>query len=221
MNALSSSRRNAIAAVAVGVVAVVLVIVVVSRGSSGGSSASANRPSTTTTGKPSSSSTVAGDSATSEAPADGAAASGAPAGYQPPPLPLNVQVSSTENLRDGDEVTVHVTPTDGSNIYGLEAFICKPDATYLLDADIRPTQTGKCITRPLSAASGDYVKVAAAAPYQVADLTIKVGVGTDTYTTSNGQTVTITCGPGDPCTLVLKLQVPDTFGFQAYPLTFA
>lgn len=140
---------------------------------------------------------------------------------EPEPLPLDVSVSSTTGLSDGDAVSVHVTPHDGSSIFGLEAFICKPDATYLLDADIRPSQTGKCITKPLSGSSNDYVKVGVDPPYESADLDVRVGVGSDTFVTHKGDDVTITCGPGNPCQLVLKLQVPDSYGFQSYPLTFA
>lgn len=140
---------------------------------------------------------------------------------EPDPLPLEVSLSSTSGLSDGDAVSVHVTPHDGSSIFGLEAFICKADASYLLDADIRPSQTGKCITRPLSESSNDYVKVGVDPPYESADLDFRVGVGSDRFATQQGDEVTITCGPGNPCQLVLKLQVPDSYGFQAYPLTFA
>jgi hypothetical protein len=136
-------------------------------------------------------------------------------------IPLNVSVSNTTGLRDGDTVTVHVVPKPpGTVVYGFEMFICAPDQTFQLDADIRPTYTGKCITQALSASSGDYTKVAAAAPYTVADGSIKVGVGTNSYTTQQGKPVTIQCGPGHPCQLVLKLQFQDAYGFQAYPLTF-
>ena len=136
-------------------------------------------------------------------------------------IPLAVSVSNTSGLHDGDTVTVHVTPKDpGKVVYGFEMFICADGASFQLDADVRPTFTGKCIEQPLSTVSGDYIKVAAAAPYVSADGAIKVGVGTNSYTTQNGRPVTITCGPGNPCQLVLKLQFQDAYGFQAYPLTF-
>jgi hypothetical protein len=136
-------------------------------------------------------------------------------------IPLAVVASNTTDLRDGDTVTVRVTPKDpGKVVYGFEMFICADGSSFQLDADIRPTFTGKCIEHPLSTSSGDYVKVAAAAPYQSADGTMKVGVGTDSYTTQNGKSVTIACGPGHPCLLVLKLQFQDAYGFQALPLTF-
>lgn len=136
------------------------------------------------------------------------------------PLPLDVAVSNTSNLRDGSEVSLHVVPKAGSVIYGFEAFLCEGGTTFAGDSDIRPTLAGKCVSKPLSPDSDDYKEVPAAPPYQAADSTFRVGVGTDTYTMRDGKPVTITCGPGHPCQLVLKLQYPNDFGFAAYPLTF-
>lgn len=116
---------------------------------------------------------------------------------------------------------MHATPKDGSVIYGFEAFLCRAGTTFSFDADIRPTLTGKCITKPLSPASDDYKQVQAAPPFTAADTTFKVGVGVDTYETKDGQMTTITCGAGNPCTLVLKLQFPDGFGFRAIDLSYA
>ena len=136
-------------------------------------------------------------------------------------IPLAVAISNTSGLHDGDAVTVHVTPKDpGKVVFGFEMFICADGASFQLDADIRPAFTGKCIEHPLSTSSGDYVKVPAAAPYQSVNGTIKVGVGSDSFTTQNGKSVTIACGPAHPCQLVLKLQFQDAYGFQAYPLIF-
>lgn len=138
----------------------------------------------------------------------------------PPEIPLTVTVSSTANLVDGQAVKIHVTPNAGSDVYGVEVFVCAANTTFTLDADIRPSLTGKCITKRLSPTSLDYLNQAVPAPYQSADVSFPVGVGSDQYTTQRGQNVTITCGPGHPCQLVLKLQFPKGYGFRAYPLTF-
>jgi hypothetical protein len=141
-------------------------------------------------------------------------------GVQDPAIPLQVAVTGNTGLHDGDEVAVHVEPKDGSIVYGFEAIVCAGNAQFSVDADIRPTYTGKCITNPLSPSSQKYLAVKADPPFKVAEAKFKVGVGTNTYATRDGEPVAITCGPGSPCQLVLKLQYPNGFGFAAYPLTF-
>jgi len=136
------------------------------------------------------------------------------------PMPLKVSVSDTSHLRDGDTVSLHVVPEAGSQVYAFEAFLCAGGATFTDDADIRPLQTGKCVTQPLSAISDKYVQVRAAPPYQSVDGTFRVGVGSNTYTVRDGGPVTIACGPSHPCELVLKLQYPNSYGFAAYPLSY-
>ncbi|MDQ6927549.1 MAG: hypothetical protein M3159_02660 [Actinomycetota bacterium] len=136
------------------------------------------------------------------------------------PLPLDVTLSPTSNLHDGSEIALHVVPKQGSQIFGFEAFLCADKVPFSYDSDIRPTLSGKCVSKKLSPVSDDYEEVAAPPPYQSVDGTFRVGVGTDTYTMRDGKPVTITCGPGHPCQLVLKLQYPNDFGFAAYPLTF-
>jgi hypothetical protein len=210
----------------IGMVAAILLVAVIAfattRPSTGSSASSSDQTGTSSATDPGSR-TGADDPASTVAPVDSSTAASEPVASPPrtaPPVPLDVQVSSTDRMVDGQEVRIHISPQSGFSAYGAEAFLCKADATYLLDADIRPTQTGKCISTTLSVGSNDYVKVAAAPPYAGFDLAFKVGVGTDTYTMSNGQPVSVTCGPGHPCQLVLKLQFTNAFGFQAYPVTY-
>jgi hypothetical protein len=205
-------------------VAVVLVAVVAVAASRSSTDSSASAPDdgsvATTSADPSSSTSTDPGAAVGSPTTDAAGDPGAQTPRTAPPVPLDVQVSSTDRMVDGQEVKIHVSPQSGFAAYGAEAFLCKADTTFLLDADIRPTQTGKCISKPLSAGSNDYVRVAAPPPYGGFDLAFKVGVGTDSYAMSNGQQVSITCGPGHPCQLVLKLQFTKSFGFQAYPVTY-
>ena len=140
---------------------------------------------------------------------------------QPKSIPLNVQVSSTSNLHDGQTVSIHVTADPGSDIYGIEARLCASSAKITAETDFYPYQTGNCILQPLSADSDAHTQVAIAAPYQTADLTFRVGVGTDKFTTQQLKNVSITCGPGHPCQLVLLLQYPYGFGFKSYVVTYA
>lgn len=136
-------------------------------------------------------------------------------------LPATVRVSSTTALTDGQTIEVNVVPTSGSEVYGVEARLCRAGAQVQFDADMRPTQTGNCIADPLSDGSDAHVVVAGEPPYQSVDLTFRAGVGTSSYTTQDGDPATITCGPGSPCVLALKIQVPNGFGFRTYDVTFA
>lgn len=135
-------------------------------------------------------------------------------------IPLNVAVSNTKGLKDGDPVTIHVTPKPGSVVFGFEAFLCKSGTTYAFDADIRPDDTGKCVAHKLSPISDDYLEVRAQPPYTSADATFRVGVGTDTFQLTDGSPASVTCGPSNPCAVVLKLQYPNGFGFEAFPVTY-
>lgn len=228
MKSLSTRTYVVGGAIAIAIV-VVLVIIVAGGGSSESTDSTAGTTTTSASASSSSTATTVGEAAPSgdpgEAPADpGPGMQTGESGFQAPepaPLPLDVAVSNTDGLSDGDVVSVHVTPHQGSSIFGVEAFLCRPDTTYRTDSDVRPTQTGKCITAPLSANSIDYIEKAVAPPYDSADLDFRVGVGTNEYTSQEGEPVSITCGPGNPCNLVLKLQVPDSYGFMSYPITYA
>jgi hypothetical protein len=52
------------------------------------------------------------------------------------------------------------------------------------------------------------------------DLKFRVGEGTSTYKTQDGDPVSITCGHGHPCTLAVKFQIPNGYGFRTYPLEY-
>jgi hypothetical protein len=134
-------------------------------------------------------------------------------------IPLNVAVSNTKGLKDGDPVTIHVTPK-GSVVFGFEAFLCKGGTTYAFDADIRPDDSAKCVAHKLSPNSDDYLQVRTQPPYTSADASFRVGVGTDTFQMTDGSPAAVTCGPSNPCAVVLKLQFPNGFGFEAFPVTY-
>jgi len=209
------------------VLAILLVVALLNRHGSGASDVSTNKKS----GYPQAGGRAGTDAGTPTAGSSTATAPGRTAVVTNPPgtalpglgnspVPLKVAVSNTTDLKDGDTVPIHVTADKGSSIYGFEAFLCSSTASYRVDADVRPTETGKCADRPLSADSQRYLLVQAQAPYTTADGTFTVGTGADSYTTSSGRSVTLVCGAGHPCDLVLKLQYPNGYGFQAVPLSF-
>jgi len=134
-------------------------------------------------------------------------------------IPLTVSVPPLSGVHDGQEIPIKVLSQPGSSAYGFDAFLCKGGTSYTTDADVRPTETGKCVSKPLSANSDRYKEVAAAPPYQRVEGSFRVGVGTDTFKSMVGD-ATVTCGPGNPCTLVLKVQFPNGYGFLQYPIVY-
>ena len=135
-------------------------------------------------------------------------------------LPLEARVSSTTGLADGDAVTIAVTANAGSEIFGAEARLCAGTAVVQRDADMRPSRTGQCISSPLSSVSDDLVVAMSAPPYASVELTYRVGIGSETYTTQAGNQATITCDQSHPCLLAVKFQVPGGYGFRTYPVDF-
>lgn len=233
----SSNRRTAIIVVVLLAAAAVAAAVVLTRRSSDDTAAPAAAGSPTTTGLPSTSST-SGVAPTGPAPSLETPATSGPTSEVPPPtspvttlrggpfttpdMPLQVAVTSpTTGLRNGDVVRVKVVPKGDAAVYGVEARLCAGDARVDQDPEFRPTQGGNCIGRALNPGSDNLVTVPVAPPYREADVSFRVGVGTDTFPLQDGGTATVTCGPANPCQVVLKLQYPKAFGFQSIPVTFA
>jgi len=172
-----------------------------------------------------------GASATNGAPGGGTAAgsgSSGKSGVRPNPnglqitpgMPLTVSVSDTSHLKDGDSVSIHVVAKPGSAVYAFEARECATGVVYNDDALQRPSLGGHCAAQNLSADSQRYGEYLSDPPNKSVDGTYKVGVGSNSFTTQDGRAVTLTCGPGHPCLLVLKLQFPNGYGFEAIPLRF-
>ncbi len=229
-----SSIQKAGAALAA-VLLLVIVVLVATRGSDGSSSATTD----TTVPSSTSSSAGAGVTTTSTAGGDGGAtssttlASGDEVGttgatntdgnsimVPVKSLPLDVKVNKKSGLSDGDTVTVHVQAKSGSKIYGADARLCQADPSIDNSADYAPTQGGQCIAAPLSSSSDAFVEQAAPDPNTSLDLSFRVGTGTSAYQMQDGTGVSITCGSGHPCALVVRLQIPNGFGFETFDLSY-
>ena len=142
-------------------------------------------------------------------------------------MPVNIEVPEssgvpqTEGVVDGQAVTVHASPEPGSQLFGVEARLCRGDVAVVTDGDFAPTLGGKCIDKPLSTASDAKIVVVGVEPYAGLDVTFRVGVGSTTFKTQYDGSKTITCGPATPCQIVLKLQYPKGFGFKGIPVTYS
>lgn len=138
-----------------------------------------------------------------------------------PGMPVAVDVSTTSGLRSGTPVRIHAAPSPGSQMFGVEARLCRGDVSVLTEGDFAPTRGAKCIANPLAPNTDAKVQVAGTPPYAGLDLTFVVGAGTDTFRSQYDGTVSISCDASHPCQIVLKLQYPDGFGFQGIPVTFS
>ena len=207
----------------VAVAAVVALVVVLAFGGSSGDSASSSAPSqsstTTVAGAPTTAATGGVD--------DGGQGTSvptpttiAPGPYTTPTMPVRVDVPPVDGAIDGEAVTVHASPEPGSLLYGVEARLCRGDAAITDEGTFTPTLGGVCIDKPLSVNSDSKVLVAGSEPFTGIDLTFRVGVGTTTFATQYSGPTSITCGPGTPCQIVLKLQYPKGFGFKGIPVTY-
>jgi hypothetical protein len=210
--------------VAVGAAVVVAIAVVVALVVSGGSGSKGSSASGTTTVPGShtsaSSTSTSGDPAPTTTSTTAASGNGS-ATTTTQAIPLKVQASATTNLHDGQAVTVTVTADPGSDFYGLDARLCAGSPAITNFYDYTPDPAGNCILHPLSANTDAFVQLPVSPPYRTGTLTFRVGEGTDHFTTENLQKVSITCGPGHPCQLVVRLQYPKNFGFRSFPVTFA
>ena len=132
-------------------------------------------------------------------------------------------MSSTQGLRDGDPISIRVTPPSGSDsqIFGFDARVCSADVPIKNMYDYFPTVSGYCALNPLSSSSDAHLQVAGTPPYQSVDMTFRAGTGTSSFSTDYGKATNITCDRDHPCDLVLWIQVPYGFVFEHFPLTFA
>jgi len=224
---MSTRNRNLFIGAAIVVVVGIVSLVATHgdhRASSSASPTTSSRSSATTKGPSSSTPTAAGSgpAPTTVTTSTGGSSGGATTTTRP--MPLQIKVSSTRGLHDGSVVTVTVTADQGSEYYGLDARLCAatpatPAITNLYN--YIPDPAGNCILKPLSADSDAYLEAGTAPPNQTGTINFRVGVGTNTFTTENLQKVTITCGPGHPCQLVIRPEYPYGFGFRSIPLDYA
>jgi hypothetical protein len=197
----------------IGILALLIVVVVLTRGSSGDSS----EPTSVSTvlGPGGSTQTGPGSSepGSSDAPADAPATT--------PDMPVDVTVSDTEQIPSGTTVSIRAEPEGQSETYGVDARLCRGDVAILDDGTFTPTMGGVCTPVPLAPDTDALIRKVGSPPYQGIDLEFRVGAGSNTFLTQYNGEVTVTCGPSDPCQIVLKLQYPNGFGFRGIPVTFS
>ncbi|MGZ4693762.1 MAG: fibronectin type III domain-containing protein [Acidimicrobiales bacterium] len=147
----------------------------------------------------------------------------------PTPLPVTATATTpTTGLVDGSIVHFHVDAngTVAGSVFGVEARICQQGADIQNSADFAPTTGGICATTALSAGTQNFSSVGTAPPNLIADLDFKVGVGSSPLADVGSGPGTLTCGPGSPCTIWLKMLVPAGVApagqaYQHFDISFA
>ncbi|MEI7622080.1 MAG: hypothetical protein WCJ88_00840 [Actinomycetes bacterium] len=135
-------------------------------------------------------------------------------------MPLSVKAQGNSKVSSGDVVKVRAEPNAGSQMYGVDARLCRGDVGIANEGAFRPTVGGNCIIDPLSPGTDAVVNLENPSPDKGLDVEFRVGSGSTTFKTQSGKDVTISCGPSNPCQIVLKLQYPNGYGFKGFPVTF-
>ncbi len=213
---MRNRRRSTIGAV-VAVVVVVVALAIISTRSASTSQAASRDAGKATELTPADSS----GATTTSSVAPVSTATPEPSGpYTTPMMPMSVSVSKTSGLHSGDVMSVTATPSNGSQAFGVEARLCRGDASIEFDGQMMPTRAGLCIPKPFSDGTDSFIEVLNKPPYGPIVVTFRVGTGSQTFGLQDGTQSTITCDATHPCQLVLKMQYPNGFGFQGVPLAF-
>ena len=219
---MTARNRNLLIGAVVAVVILVVFVVVLAGSGSSKPKASGTLASTTSTTTDSSATPSTRPGRSTSTTRKGDDSSGFPTTTAPAtPIPLDVTASSGLNMHDGQVMTVTVVAKPGSDFYGLDARLCAGRAAIENFYDFSPDPAGNCILRPLSKDSDAHLELPVGPPYHTGTLHFRVGVGTSQFETEDLTNASITCGPGHPCQLVVRLQYPNGFGFKAFPITYA
>lgn len=140
---------------------------------------------------------------------------------------LNVTVTPTTNLTDGQAIGVSVTATNSTLIYEIQAHICIPGSSISNTFDFSFAGPYCVLPAPHTGGlgTGDYEVVKTLAGVAASSLSFKAGVGTVGWTDGSPfdpQPHSLTCGAAHACDLVLQFQVSgsDPLFFTA-PLSYA
>ena len=134
--------------------------------------------------------------------------------------PINVTVTPTDNLTDGQAISVTGTMSS-PGFFEIRAHICKPGMDIQNSYDFGYQGYNCSKTSP---GTGDHEIVQTLTGSETtASLTFKAGIGTVTWNSEfDGSEQTLTCDATHPCDLVTQFQVSGggTYWFTA-PLTYS
>ena len=133
--------------------------------------------------------------------------------------PIDVQVSPTSGVRDGQTLSITAQAPRGDVIYELRAHLCVPGPVIRTGFDFG-FQGRRCTS--IAVGHGDVEQKASyGGGVTTASLnTFKVGEGTVQWVNELGFPDTITCGAGHPCDLVVRIEITNDAVFFTAPLCY-
>jgi hypothetical protein len=131
---------------------------------------------------------------------------------------------TTGGLVSGQVVNVHADRVGSNLLYSIQARVCADNSNITFDADFNPTAGGLCASAPLAGGTDNSVTTSGTpggAPVE-ADLSFRVGSGTNTYTTQASTQATVQCDFTHPCELWIKVSTSaGSAQYKHFDLTFA
>lgn len=133
--------------------------------------------------------------------------------------PVAITVTPTSGVTDGQELAIHAEVPDGTVIYEIKAHLCLPNANVRSNFDFG-FQGKKCSNAPVG--GGDVEQTASFGEGVAAgDLGgFHVGAGSATWVNELGYNLPITCGPGQQCDVVVRVQITNGTVFFTVPLCY-
>ena len=139
--------------------------------------------------------------------------------------PVAVDITPTNGLVDGQNISITGTGTGGSQLFEIAAHICSPGANITNSFDF--SFSGPyCVPTSATLGTGDREKIQAYGPAPTGTITFKAGIGTVNWTDADPFTPanhTLTCNPTNSCDLVVQFQSTAAGGpfYFTAPLTYA
>jgi hypothetical protein len=132
---------------------------------------------------------------------------------------IAVSVTPTSRVTDGEAVAIHAEAPAGIVIYQISAHLCLPGPNVRTNFDFG-FQGQRCSNKALG--RGDVEQtVEFADGVKAGSLdSFKVGEGSLLWVDELGYPKTISCGPGHPCDLVVRVQITDNTVFFTTPLCY-
>jgi hypothetical protein len=133
--------------------------------------------------------------------------------------PITVSVNPTSGVSDGQAVAIHAEAPSGTLIYSLKAHLCRPGANIRTHFDWSFSGV-RC--PGVSVGAGDVEQVSEYGNGTTsAELdSFKVGEGQVAWASATGHSASIDCGPGNPCDVVVQIEITNDTVFYSAPLCY-
>lgn len=135
--------------------------------------------------------------------------------------PVNVSVTPSVGLADGQTVAIHAEATGGAELFEIRAHVCRSGAiSNFVDFGY---QGPYCVAQggiAQGGLNGDYETFVAPESRVAGDLEFRAGTGSVGWLDELGEPHTLTCGPGSPCALVVQLQITNATVYYTTGLCF-